>query len=270
MTENFRRSARKFCSIAGTFRNVLFPSRTMKIFITVWICEQNISDKEVDLTTKLVDVVLGQRWLQFEEQIWEQNDGLFIGNGLSSMLTEAFLGNLELRMEEKEWFPRIWFRYVDDVFAIINKGELGKTLEELNKCHINIKFTSEEESNGQLPFLDMLVIRKDNHLEFDIFRKPTDMPLCIPADSHHPMIHKLAAFESALYRMWAFPLNPARRETELKFIIKMAKMNGYKEDTILRLKEKHKRKRKSKDLCRLQPIREDIRIKKITTILQKV
>jgi hypothetical protein len=35
MTENFRRSARKFCSIAGTFRNVLFPSRTMKIFITL-------------------------------------------------------------------------------------------------------------------------------------------------------------------------------------------------------------------------------------------
>ncbi len=37
MTENFRRSARKFCSIAGTFRNVLFPSRNMKIFITVYI-----------------------------------------------------------------------------------------------------------------------------------------------------------------------------------------------------------------------------------------
>ncbi len=37
MKENFRNSARKFCSIAGTFRNVLFPSRTMKIFITVYL-----------------------------------------------------------------------------------------------------------------------------------------------------------------------------------------------------------------------------------------
>jgi hypothetical protein len=83
------------------------------------------------------------------------------------------------------------------------------------------------------------------------------MPLCIPADSHHPMIHKLAAFESALYRMWAFPLNLARRESELKYIIKMAKMNGYKEETILRLNEKHKRRRKFKELCRLQPIKED-------------
>ncbi len=31
MKENFRRSARKFCSIAGTFRNVLFPSRTIVV-----------------------------------------------------------------------------------------------------------------------------------------------------------------------------------------------------------------------------------------------
>ncbi len=37
MTENFRRSARKFCNIERTFRNVLFPSRNMKIFITVFI-----------------------------------------------------------------------------------------------------------------------------------------------------------------------------------------------------------------------------------------
>ncbi len=36
MAENFRNSARKFCSIAGTFRNVPFPSRNMKIFITVY------------------------------------------------------------------------------------------------------------------------------------------------------------------------------------------------------------------------------------------
>ncbi len=42
MTENFRRSARKFCSIAGTFRNVLFSSRSMKIFITVRIQKTEI------------------------------------------------------------------------------------------------------------------------------------------------------------------------------------------------------------------------------------
>ncbi len=36
MAENFGNSARKFCRIAGTFRNVPFPSRNRKIFITVF------------------------------------------------------------------------------------------------------------------------------------------------------------------------------------------------------------------------------------------
>jgi hypothetical protein len=56
--------------------------------------------------------------------------------------------------------------------------------------------------------------------------------------------------------MWAFPLSPAKREKELKYILNMARVNGYKEDAIMKLSEKHERKRKWRDFCRLQPIRE--------------
>jgi hypothetical protein len=42
--------------------------------------------------------------------------------------------------------------------------------------------------------------------------------------------------------------NEVRREIELKYIIKMSKMNGYEEDTILRLNEKHEQRRKFKEL----------------------
>jgi hypothetical protein len=108
-------------------------------------------------------------------------------------------------------------RYVDDVVAIIKRGTTDKILENLNKQREGIiKFTveEEEETNGQLPFLDVLLIREGNRVVFDIYRKPTDAPLCIPYDSHHPMSHKLAAFESALFRMWAIPLSEERRQTE--------------------------------------------------------
>jgi hypothetical protein len=36
----------------------------------------------------------------------------------------------------------------------------------------------------------------------------------------------------------------------------MARMNGFDSKTVLKLNEKHRRKRRWKDLCRLQPIRE--------------
>jgi hypothetical protein len=76
------------------------------------------------LTSGLVDIALKQRWLQYEDKIMKQRDGTFIGNGLSSMITEVFLGDLESKMEDKPWFPRVWFRYVDDVFVIVKKGTL--------------------------------------------------------------------------------------------------------------------------------------------------
>jgi hypothetical protein len=238
----------------------LFPSIPMEeatLLLREWICDQDIPDKVVMMVSGLVEIALGQRWLQFEDRVLEQMDGTFIGNGLSSIITEVFLGDLEFKMEDKSWFPRVWYRYVDDVFAIIKRGDADKVVEQLNKRHCAIKFTYEEENNGRLPFLDTIVIRNNNKLEFDIYRKPTDAPLCIPSDSHHPMVHKLAAFESALFRMHAFPLTTARRNKELDYLLKMAEMNGFDKEVVLKLNEKHERKRKWRDLCRLQPIREE-------------
>jgi hypothetical protein len=37
-----------------------------------------------------------------------------------------------------------------------------------------------------MALLDTLVIKNGKKLEFDVYRKPTDVSLCIPADSHHP------------------------------------------------------------------------------------
>jgi hypothetical protein len=208
-----------------------------------WIIGQNISDQEAEICCRLVDIVLEQRWLKYEELLMILKEGLFIGNSLSSILSEVFMGDLEKKMEGKEWFPRMWIRYLDVVFAIVKKGTTTDVLEQLNKQRVGIiKFTTEEEKKGQLPFLDLLLIREGNKIAFEIYRKPTDAPLCIPNDSHHPMSHKLAAFQSVLFRMWAVPLSDRRREKELEYILNMAIINGYKKNSILKLNEKHKRR----------------------------
>ncbi len=68
-------------------------------------------------------------------------DGLFIGNSLSSILTEVFLGDMESKMEGKSWFPRKWLQYVDDVFAVVKNGDTERILEKLNGMNDKIKFT---------------------------------------------------------------------------------------------------------------------------------
>ena len=63
--------------------------------------------------------------------------------------------------------PRVWLRYVDDTFVVINKDHVDSLKDHINSYHPSIKFTSEDMVNNSIPFLDALV-----YLNQDIYRKP--------------------------------------------------------------------------------------------------
>ena len=52
----------------------------------------------------------------------------------------------------------VYKRYVHDIFCIFESETEAETfLCHLNNQHPNIKFKSERERNGQLPFMDVLI-----------------------------------------------------------------------------------------------------------------
>ena len=53
--------------------------------------------------------------------------------------------------------PKVWKRFVDDVYSILKRTHLENFFHHINNLHQNIKFTMEEESNGELAFLDTLL-----------------------------------------------------------------------------------------------------------------
>ena len=54
--------------------------------------------------------------------------------------------------------PIPYFRYVDDIFiAHMNSSDITMFYNEVSNLHPSLKFTSEEETNGSLPFLDLLL-----------------------------------------------------------------------------------------------------------------
>ena len=67
-------------------------------------------------------------------------------------------------------------------------NELKKFFEHLNNRSADIKFTMELEENGSIPFLDVLITRKeDGTLGHRVFRKKTNTESYLHADSnHHP------------------------------------------------------------------------------------
>ncbi|KAJ8961712.1 hypothetical protein NQ318_021312 [Aromia moschata] len=113
------------------------------------------------------------------------------------------------------YFPRVWFKYVDDFFAVFDTKaiSLDNFVAKLNNRFPTIKLTYEMEHNEQLPFLDVLVIRNsENKLEFDVYRKETVTLRYIPNDSHHPS-HKMASFNFLIHRLLNFLLSKEERKT---------------------------------------------------------
>ena len=49
---------------------------------------------------------------------------------------------------------RYWKRFVDDVWVLLPKNKIEKTLELIDSIESTIKFTFEIEANDSLPFLE--------------------------------------------------------------------------------------------------------------------
>ncbi|XP_050524101.1 uncharacterized protein LOC126895864 [Daktulosphaira vitifoliae] len=120
---------------------------------------------------------------------------------------------------------------------------MGVFIQHLNSFYPSIKFTYEQEIEGKLPFLDLLVKRTEGELNFEIYRKNTHTFRYIPNTSNHTWQHKLSAFNSMVYRLINIPMNKIDYDKELVVIKEIAKFNGYNENIILKLVRKQKWKK---------------------------
>ena len=99
--------------------------------------------------------------------------------------------------------PSLWKRYLDDTNVIWPHGEneLKKFFEHLNNRSTDIKFTMELEENGSIPFLDVLITRKeDGTLGYRVFRKKTNIESYLHADSHHHPSQKIGVINTLAMR----------------------------------------------------------------------
>lgn len=116
--------------------------------------------------------------------------------------TNSFLTLSEPQISSHPNFPRFWRRYVDGIFAIVKRHRVDATLKWLNGVDEHLKFTKEVEVDGNLPFLELLIYRSGNDIEFKIYRKPTATDRYITSDSFHAPNHQHAAFISMAFRIF--------------------------------------------------------------------
>lgn len=93
------------------------------------------------------------------------------------------MSSIEKNMQQKELLPEMWLRYICDILTIVPKTNIDTMVNTINTLHPKITFTQEMEENSNLPFLDLIVMRFNGHLSFDINRKPMSTQQTIPSIS---------------------------------------------------------------------------------------
>ena len=211
----------------------------------------NIDDDKRQIYIQAARLCMNHNYFQFREKMYKVEFGTNMGNPLSPIIADLFMSFLEVNLKNQNLLPRVWHRYVDDVWAVIDKNEIENMLDILNKQFESINFTYETEKDGEIPFLDLLIRRIDSKLEFAVYHKPTSTMRTITNDSFCPIQHKLAAYHSMVHRMCRLPLNIVNFRNECNYIKETARVNGFNAEIVEKLIYKHTRKVKNMSLTTL-------------------
>ena len=161
-------------------------------------------DKFLDL----VHLVLTTTWYTFNSQFYQQTDGVAMGGPASSTIAEIYMQAYEhTAITTALHPPKVWERFVDDVYSILKRTHLENFFHHINNLHQNIKFTMEEESNGELAFLDTLLKWNNGEISVLVYRKPTHTNQYLNYSSRHQTSCKESAVSSLFNKAYSIITN---------------------------------------------------------------
>ena len=112
-----------------------------------------------DSFRELLRLVTSEVEFSFNREMYRQINGVAMGSPLGQTLENIFVDFYEKKIPENEW-PRMYHRYVDDIFSYFNNQESSVVFfERLNNLHPALRFTLESEEDGSLPFMGVRVTR---------------------------------------------------------------------------------------------------------------
>ena len=97
-----------------------------------------------------------------------------MGSPVSTVIANLYMESFKQQaITTSAYKPRIWKRYVDDTFTILDRRNVDSLLQHLNNMQPPIRFTMETENDYKLAFLDTAVSREpDGRLTTSVYRKP--------------------------------------------------------------------------------------------------
>ena len=163
----------------------------------------------------------------FNGKTYIQTDGVAMGSPLGPVLADIFMIELEKSLlPELTSYISYWKRYVDDTICFIKIEYVDNILSVLNGFDNNIKFTVEEEKEGMLPFLDVLICRNDKSIETTVYRKSTNNDIYLNWKAFAPDTWKRETLKALVERAYTVCSTKDFLDKELKYLQKVFHENN--------------------------------------------
>ena len=191
---------------------------------------------DIDDILRLLKFVLSNSYFIYNDVTYKQIHGCAMGSPVSAIVANLCMEVIEEQAIKSATTPlKIWKRFVDDSFAIINKNAVISFHNTLNSIDPHIKFTIEHEKDGQIAFLDTLVSRRNNFIFINVYRKPTHTDRYLDFSSHHDIKHKISAATTLINRSLNLPTIEDGKQRELKHARETLVSNGYPKTLISKI-----------------------------------
>ena len=159
--------------------------------------------------------------------LWKQIDGVAMGSPLGVLFANTYMGFVEKRVFQRIPQPPTHRRYIDDTFAVTTTREslnvLCRTFEEYSLFN----FTCEFLQDSVLPFLDVKVTQNQDLFSTSVYRKHTNIGLCLNGKSECPKNFKSSVIYAYIKRALAHCSTWNEVHRKLDFVAQQLVDNGY-------------------------------------------
>jgi hypothetical protein len=152
----------------------------------------------VKIIMEWLEVCLRTTYFQVNK-LFQQKTGMAMASSLLPIVSNIFMEHFEeLALESVQYKPSLWLWYIGETFVVWPHGkqQLQSFLSQINSVRPSIQFTREMKSQSAIPFLNLLVIRKEMTLAIKVHREPTHTGRYLNFKPNYPLHVKSGLIQS--------------------------------------------------------------------------
>ena len=183
----------------------------------------------------LLKIVLGDNHFEFSGNHYNQTRGVAMGTRCAPQFANLFMASLEEKalMSWGGTKPKLWLRFLDDIFMLWSESELSLFHSHLNNQMSSINFTMESSPDTAV-FLDLHItkgsrFRDKKHLDVSLHIKETNPQNFLHYNSCHPPATFTTIVRGEILRALRCTSNSLTYITTLDKLFEKFKSRGYPE-----------------------------------------